>query len=139
MSNINVSVIIPIYNAEKYLDECLSSVAGQTYSNFECVMIDDGSKDSSAEIAKSYAARDGRFKYFYQDNAGVSAARNYGIDVCKGEYIVFVDSDDVISPHSVKWLTDMKEKYPDSLPALAWKRFRDGETVADTPPNMNRL
>ncbi len=97
-----VSVIIPIYNAEKYLDECLSSVAGQTYSNFECVMIDDGSKDSSAEIAKSYAARDRRFKYFYQDNAGVSAARNHGLREARGDYITFLDSDDSLEKNYFK-------------------------------------
>ncbi len=94
MNELMISVIIPVYNAEKYLDECLVSVEKQTYRNFECIMIDDGSTDGSAEIAKSYALRDSRFRYFYQDNAGVSAARNQGLDKAKGRYVTFLDADD---------------------------------------------
>ncbi|WOC52442.1 hypothetical protein BPO_1795 [Bergeyella porcorum] len=94
-----ISIIIPIYNAEAYLDETLASVFAQTYSNWECIIVNDGSTDNSLSIAKQWAEKDLRFKVFSQENAGVSAARNYGIDLAKGEYLVFIDSDDTTNPH----------------------------------------
>ncbi len=120
-----ISVIVPIYNADKYLEDCLASIKNQTFKDFECIMIDDGSKDNSADIAKRYAEEDERFKYFYQENAGVSAARNYGLDVSKGKYVVFVDSDDMISFDCLKWLNSAKKNYPQSLPTVMWKRFKN--------------
>lgn len=95
-SNIyKVSVIVPIYNAEKYLFDCLSSIANQEYHDFEVLLIDDGSTDGSKEVASIFLTNDRRFKYFHQQNRGVSAARNYGIKNSSGEYIIFVDSDDI--------------------------------------------
>lgn len=91
-----ISVIIPIYNTEKYLDKCLSSVKNQTFTDFEVIMIDDGSTDGSANICKKFVAIDNRFKYFYKENGEVGSARNAGIEKAKGEYITFVDSDDYI-------------------------------------------
>lgn len=89
-----ISIIVPIYNAERYLEKCLLQLQVQTYSNIEILMIDDGSTDQSASICKRYLEVDKRFQYIYQDNAGVSAARNKGLSLAKGNYIGFCDSDD---------------------------------------------
>jgi glycosyltransferase involved in cell wall biosynthesis len=97
-----ISLIIPIYNVEQYLIECLESVAAQTYQNLEVLLINDGSTDKSAEIAQEYAEKYAHFTLFDKENGGLSDARNYGIDCCQGEYIVFMDSDDIISPYYVE-------------------------------------
>lgn len=91
-----ISIIIPVYNSEKYLRQCLDSVLAQTYTDFEALLIDDGSTDGSGAICDEYAARDARFKVFHKENGGVSSARNLGIDNAQGEWICFVDSDDLI-------------------------------------------
>lgn len=91
-----ISIIIPIYDAEKYLNECLKSVQQQSYGDFEVLMIDDGSKDGSAKICVLFERNDSRFHYIYQVNSGVSVARNTGLKQAKGEWICFVDSDDTI-------------------------------------------
>ena len=93
-----VSVIIPVYNAEKYLVRTINFVLAQTYKNFELLLVDDGSKDKSADICKQYAASDARVKYFYKTNGGVSSARNFGIEKATGEYIAFMDDDDGMRP-----------------------------------------
>lgn len=91
-----ISVIIPVYNAEKYLDQCIQSVLNQSFTDFELLLINDGSKDRSGEICDTYAKKDQRIKVFHQENKGVSAARNVGLEHAKGEWITFVDSDDII-------------------------------------------
>lgn len=96
--NIKISIILPVYNVEKYLDQALDSFKAQTLEDFEVIMIDDGSIDASAEIMGKYAADDKRFKCFFQENMGVSETRNRGIKLAKGEYIAFYDSDDWIRP-----------------------------------------
>lgn len=93
-----VSVVVPVYNAEKYLQECLVSLACQSYKDFEVLMVDDGSKDNSFAICQEWAAKDSRFLAFSQENAGVSAARNRALQEAKGEYVCFIDSDDLVAP-----------------------------------------
>ena len=97
-----ISIIIPIYNAEKWLNDCLNSIAQQSCDDFEVLMVDDGSKDGSAAICKQHVERDKRFKYFYQQNAGVSVARNTGLDYATGDWVCFVDSDDMIDKHHLR-------------------------------------
>lgn len=99
-----ISVIIPIYNVENYLERCLSSLQNQTYGNLEVLLIDDGSKDSSGEIADAYAKQDSRFKAFHLTNNGVSSARNYGIKMFTGEYVTFIDADDFVDVHYIEFL-----------------------------------
>lgn len=94
MRKILVSVIIPIYNCQDYLRECLDSVLEQTYKNIEVILIDDGSIDASAEICEEYVNRDCRFRKLYKTNGGLSSARNFGLDNASGDYIIFLDSDD---------------------------------------------
>lgn len=99
-----VSIIIPVYNVEDYLEECLHSVVNQTFLNMEIILVNDGSTDRSPEIMKTFAAQDDRIKIITQSNSGVSAARNRGLRAASGEYILFIDSDDTILPDSVETL-----------------------------------
>lgn len=93
---VEVSIIIPVYNTEKDLHRCLSSIMEQSFSNFEVVMIDDGSNDTSGDICEEYANKDSRFRCIHQKNGGVSSARNKGLDNCNGTWVTFLDSDDWI-------------------------------------------
>ena len=91
-----VSVIVPVYKTEKFIHRCIDSVLNQTYSNWEMILVDDGSPDACGQICDSYAEKDGRIHVIHQENQGLSAARNAGIKICKGEWIYFLDSDDFI-------------------------------------------
>lgn len=91
-----ISIIVPVYNAEKYLHRCIDSILSQTYTDFELLLINDGSVDKSAKICDDYACKDDRIKIFYKENGGVSSARNIGIDNAKGKWVAFIDSDDWI-------------------------------------------
>lgn len=92
-----ITVVIPVYNTEKYIGRCMDSVLDSTYQNFELIVVDDGSTDNSLEVCRQYSRKDDRIKVFAQEKRGVSAARNRGIEESNGEWIVFVDSDDMIS------------------------------------------
>lgn len=91
-----ISVIVPVYNAEKYLSRCIDSILAQSYKDFELLLIDDGSKDGSATICDNYAIKDSRVRVFHKANGGVSSARNLGLDNATGEWITFIDSDDYV-------------------------------------------
>lgn len=91
-----ISIIVPAYNQEKYLGECLESIASQTFTDFEAIIVDDGSTDSTASICQEFVHRDDRFRLVRKPNGGVSSARNVGLDLSEGEYVCFFDSDDVI-------------------------------------------
>lgn len=99
-----ISVIVPIYNVEKYLEKCINSIIEQSYSNIEILLIDDGSKDNSLNICKEFAKSDKRIKVISQKNSGVSVARNKGIEESKGDWIVFVDSDDYLENNMIETL-----------------------------------
>ena len=99
-----ISVIIPVYNIEKYLRRCIDSVLAQTYQDFELLLIDDGSKDSSGAICDEYAARDSRVKVFHKENGGVSSARNAGLAIVSGDWIMHLDGDDWIAPDMLERL-----------------------------------
>ena len=101
MQGAKVSVIVPIYNCEEYLSNCIESVRKQSYSNLEIILVDDGSIDKSLEICKKYAEKDKRIKVIHQENKGVSGARNTGMRSATGQYIMFVDSDDQVFPDAV--------------------------------------
>lgn len=93
-----ISVIAPVYNAEKYLHRCIDSILVQSFTDFELLLINDGSKDNSGKICDEYAAKDSRIRVFHKENGGVSSARNLGLENAKGDYIMFVDSDDYMFP-----------------------------------------
>lgn len=93
-----VSVIIPVYNAEKYLCRCLDSICAQSFTDWECILVDDGSMDNSSSICDDYVSRENRFRVIHKENGGVSTARNTGIAQAQSEYIVFIDADDYVNP-----------------------------------------
>lgn len=95
-----ISVIVPVYNTEQYLPRCIDSILSQTFTDFELLLIDDGSKDNSGKICDEYAAKDSRIRVFHKENGGVSSARNMGLNNAQGEWITFVDSDDYLIEHS---------------------------------------
>ncbi len=109
MNDRKISIIIPIYNCEKYLARCLDSIIAQDYECFEAILIDDGSGDGSAEICREYEKRDNRFLYIYKENGGVSSARNVGLDRASGELIAFVDGDDEILPDMLSSLVKIMD------------------------------
>jgi glycosyltransferase involved in cell wall biosynthesis len=97
-----VSVIVPVYNCEKYISSCLDTLLNQTYTNIEIIIVNDGSIDGSEKIIKRYKERDNRIVYYYQKNSGPSAARNKGIQNSSGEYLVFIDSDDTVQKYYIE-------------------------------------
>ena len=96
MENQLISIVVPVYNVEEYLKQCLDSILEQTYSNWELILVNDGSTDSSGLVCQEYAEKDARIRYFEKENGGLSDARNYGIEQAQGEYLTFVDSDDFL-------------------------------------------
>lgn len=106
-----ISVIVPVYNVEDYLDRCIESIINQTYKNLEIILVDDGSTDSSGKKCDEYALRDGRIKVFHKENGGVSSARNMGLDIATGDYIGFVDSDDLLEQNMYEMLLNNAEKH----------------------------
>ncbi|WP_415945842.1 glycosyltransferase family 2 protein [Selenomonas montiformis] len=106
-----VSVVVPVYNVEKYIPYCIDSICNQTLKDIEIILVDDGSTDSSGFICDEYAKKDKRIKVFHKLNGGLSDARNFGLDQCNGEYIGFVDGDDIIDPRMYEFLlTEMKRQ-----------------------------
>lgn len=102
MEGVKLSIIIPVYNAEKTLDRCINSILDQDFEAYEVILVDDGSKDASPELCDSYAESDHRFVVRHQVNSGVSAARNAGLDMARGEYVMFLDSDDALIPYALE-------------------------------------
>lgn len=125
-----VSVIIPVYNPGKYLYRCLDSIIGQTYQNLEIILVDDGSTDDSLQVCREYAEKDGRIKVFSQKNAGVSAARNKGIEEASGDFFSFIDSDDYLEPDMYETLIEVfdREK-PDIVCYEYFVTFSDHENA----------
>ena len=108
-NNSLISVIVPVYNVEDYLTRCIESILDQTYTNFELLLVDDGSTDDSLMICKKYQDLDNRVMCFHKENGGLSDARNYGLEHMKGEYVTFIDSDDYIGSDYLRILFEMME------------------------------
>lgn len=115
-----ISIIVPVYQVKEYLNECVESLTAQTYTNLEILLVDDGSTDGSGEICDQYAAGNDRVRVVHQENRGLSAARNAGLDCAKGEYIAFVDSDDVVLPNFIETLYKLLIKYQADIAACAY-------------------
>jgi glycosyltransferase involved in cell wall biosynthesis len=126
-----ISVVVPVYKVEQVLHYCIESILRQTYSNFELLLIDDGSPDKSGEICDEYAKKDKRVKVIHKKNEGVSIARNTGFDNAKGEYIVCVDSDDYVDERYLQDFIDVINEYPDA--EMIWCGFT---TVKDYEKNI---
>ena len=106
MNNPKVSIVIPVFNGGKWIERCINSALNQTYSNLEIIVVDDGSKDRSAEICDKYQSKDTRIKTFHQSNAGVNSARAKGVDNATGDYLTFLDADDVITQDALMLMTE---------------------------------
>lgn len=120
-----ISIIIPIYNVEKYIDQCLDSVINQSYQNIEIICVDDGSTDASKDIIKKYSNNDDRIKYFCLANSGVSAARNYGIQQSQGSCVMFVDGDDWIEKYTCEVALNEMVRYHADV--VMWSYVREYE------------
>lgn len=118
-----ISVIVPVYNAETYLNECIDSILRQTHRDFELILIDDGSTDTSGELCDLYASKDSRVQVVHTANHGASAARNTGIDRANGDYILFIDSDDTIDPDYIEIL--YQHRMPGGLSACCLRRNKE--------------
>lgn len=130
-----VSVVVPIYNVERFLPQCLDSIVSQLHKDLDIILVNDGSTDSSARIADDYAARDGRIRVIHKKNEGVSTARNAGIEAAKGEYVCFVDGDDYVMPDYVEYMLGMAVKNNASV-ALTTRMYSTFNTTVLT--NVNR-
>ena len=120
-----ISIVIPIYNAEKYLEECLNSIKSQTYKNFEVIMVNDGSKDDSETICMNFLRSDSRFRYLKKANGGVSSARNLGLDNVKGDYITFIDADDWVDENYLELLITTVKKNHSDIVVSSYKQFNN--------------
>lgn len=105
-----ISVIVPAYNVEKYLDKCMKSILDQTFEDFEVLLIDDGAKDTTPQICDKYAVQDSRVKVYHKINGGLSDARNYGLDRMSGKYVTFIDSDDSVDVNYLGYMYDLLKK-----------------------------
>lgn len=139
MDENRVSVIIPVYNTEKYLEKCLDSVAGQSYKNMEIILVDDGSQDGSPEICNRYATDDPRILVIHQSNGGLSHARNVGMQKATGEFIMFIDSDDYWRDDSVvqKLMDRVKLTHAD-VTSFSFAKFEEGKDALTSYFKMNR-
>lgn len=123
-----VSIIVPVFNVEKYLRQCLDSILGQTFNQFEVIIVNDGSTDNSGAICQEYEARDNRIVYLEKENEGVSEARNLGLDFATSEYIIFIDSDDWIEPTYVEVLYEKIEEYQADIVFENYTSFNDEDS-----------
>lgn len=131
-----ISIIVPIYNVEKYLEKCIDSLIKQTYENIEIFLIDDGSPDNCGLICDRYAELDKRIKVIHKKNGGLSDARNVAIDISKGEYITFVDSDDYVSENYVENLYNLILKYNVYLAVTLPLEFYEGKSIPKIEHNI---
>lgn len=126
-----VSIIIPVYNVEKYIRRCLDSIIKQTYRDIEIILVDDGTPDNSGDICEEYALKDDRIKVFHKENGGLSDARNYGIERAAGDYIVCVDSDDYVEEDYIEYLRNLQIKYNTKMAICQHRTLYDNGFVKD--------
>ena len=137
-----ISVIVPIYNVENYIDKCLESLVNQSYDNLEIILVNDGSTDNSASKCEQWKEKDSRIILLNTENRGASAARNEGLDICKGDFVGFVDSDDYIETSMYEKLYESLIKTNSDISSCGIKRFNDQEVVnlwvSDKDEQFNR-
>ena len=132
-----ISVIVPVYKVEAYLHECVDSILVQTFTDFELILVDDGSPDNCGKICDEYAAKDSRVRVIHQENRGLSGARNSGIDVAQGEYITFVDSDDLVDMRYLEILIDAA-KEDAAVAVCRHEEFSDGNLLRPWQGEVSR-
>ena len=126
------TIIVPIYNGEKYLARCIESILNQTYANIELLIVDDGSTDSTCQICDEYARRDQRIRYYAQSNQGVSSARNIGIHHASGEYLTFVDADDALCENAIETALQYLHEADADVVTYGWLRCDENGNCWET-------
>lgn len=132
MPNPLVSIIVPIYKVESYLRQCLDSIVGQTYTNLEIILVDDGSLDGCPQICDEYATKDDRIVVIHKKNGGLSDARNAGLDIAKGDYIYFLDSDDIIPSNCIRTLFEIISKENADIASSSYEEFTNDEPPSES-------
>ena len=132
-----VSIVVPVYKVERFLDECVSSILSQTYRNIEVILVDDGSPDGCGAICDGWAARDDRVRVVHQENAGLSAARNSGVDVARGNWVMFVDSDDYVGSDFCRRPLELALEHDADLVVFGFQRIdEDGSALPSCPTDI---
>lgn len=126
------SIIVPVYNTENFVGDCIDSVLNQTYNDFELVLVDDGSTDNSSDVCKKYAAADERVLFFHKENSGQIETRCYGISKSRGDYIVFLDSDDILGRSALNTISQKITAYNCDMVIYAYERFSDEPKISET-------
>ena len=126
-----VSVIIPVYNTKKYLNRCFDSIKNQTYQNLEIIIVDDGSTDGSNALCEEFRKQDNRTIIISQPNRGLSAARNVGINICHGDFITLIDSDDAVEKDFIEYLVELILENKSDMAICAHKEMKKGKTICN--------
>lgn len=129
--NPKISIIVPVYNVENYLNYCVDSLLRQTYKDFEILLIDDGSKDNSGKLCDEFKEKDQRISVYHKQNGGLSDARNFGIEHSKGDFFLFIDSDDALHPDFCKVLIELQSKYNADIVSTGIIRFDNFEKIKE--------
>lgn len=132
-----ITIVIPIYKVEKYLKKCINSVLNQTYQNLEIILVNDGSPDNCPQICEQYAEKDNRIKVLHKENGGLSDARNAGIDIAKGKYITFIDSDDYVTNDYVEYMYKLIKKYNTKMSTCEAQRVNTEKEASITEYTEN--
>ena len=131
MNKPELTIIVPVYNVERYIEGCINSILAQTFINFELILIDDGSTDMSGKICDIYADKDRRIKVIHQRNAGVSEARNTGIELIRGKYVSFIDADDYLHPEMYNTLVSVLDEFHTDVAICGMARVTlEGEIIS---------
>ncbi len=131
MNNIKISIIVPVYNVEQYLKRCIDSILNQTFKNFELILVDDGSPDHCGAICDEYAQSDSRIRVIHKSNSGLSDARNAALKIAKGEFVTFVDSDDLIAPNCLQLLLEAALKNDSDIVISTKFKVFDNESTCE--------
>ena len=135
-----ISVVTPVYNVKKYIYRCIDSILAQTVSDFELILVDDGSPDNCGAVCDEYAAKDGRVRVIHQENRGQAAARNRALDMARGEYVAFVDSDDWVHPRYLEILLgNAREKKADVMLRICHDLINGELTNFLLPPHIQQI
>ena len=126
------SILVPVYNVEKYIVECIESVLNQTYSNYELILVDDGSPDRSGDICREYALKDSKIISYHIENNGLVHARRYGIEKATGDYYIFLDSDDTLKSNALEVIANTIKKYNCDTVIYGFERVYDGKVISQT-------
>lgn len=136
---VKVSVIVPIYNVEKYLDKCVMSLIHQTLQDIEIVLVDDGSPDNCGMMCDDYSTKDSRITVIHKKNGGLSSARNAGIKIAKGEYLMFVDSDDWVEPNFCETALDKLEKYDVDILSFGYNWIKSDDSIKEMSTDKDKI